>query len=109
MDVLDYQYCYLETINVLNDNSVSDIVLTEDFVDLNNNSNQKEEQLEAVEVDEEVSSEVAALKEEIRNKEVGETFFFGMTEQDNDIENGAEPIEWIILEKKEDNAFVISK
>lgn len=113
-DISDYQYCYLETMKVLNGNSVngeseSDVALTENSLNLNDSSDQNEEKSEVVEVEKEVSSEAISLKEEIRNTEVGETFFFGETEQDGNLENGAEPIEWIILEKNEDKAFVISK
>ncbi len=40
---------------------------------------------------------------------VGETMTFGTYEQDNNLENGAEPIEWQILEVQDGKAFVISK
>ena len=55
------------------------------------------------------SPEVAALKESIQNVKVGQTFFLGSCEQDNDPENGFEAIEWILLYKTEEEAFVISK
>lgn len=38
-----------------------------------------------------------------------ETILFGRTEQDGNTENGAEPIEWIILEKREGKALVVSR
>jgi len=41
--------------------------------------------------------------------DVGDTITFGTYEQDNNLENGAENIEWLVLDKKEDKVFVISK
>ncbi len=44
------------------------------------------------------------------NCDVGSIIKFGTYEQDNDLENGSEEIEWIILSKKENNVVeVISK
>ena len=40
---------------------------------------------------------------------VGETITFGSYEQDADTSNGKEPIEWRVLDKKNDKALVISK
>ena len=40
---------------------------------------------------------------------VGSTFFFGSYEQDNNTENGKEDIEWLVLAKDGNKAFVISK
>ena len=37
------------------------------------------------------------------------TVFFGSYEQDNDLTNGQEDIEWIVLDKKGDKLFLISK
>ena len=65
--------------------------------------------IESFEEEIEDTPEVAALKESIRNVEIGETFFLGAVEQDNDLENGSEAIEWIMLHKTEKEAFVISK
>lgn len=39
---------------------------------------------------------------------VGDTFVFGTYEQDNDLSNGPEPIEWIVLEKKGNKILLIS-
>ncbi len=39
----------------------------------------------------------------------GATFYFGLYEQDNNTENGAEPIEWIVLAVVEDKALLISR
>lgn len=41
--------------------------------------------------------------------EEGETIKFGKYEQDNDLENGKEDIEWIVLKVEGGRAFVISK
>lgn len=40
---------------------------------------------------------------------VGQTVTFGRYEQDNDRSNGKEEIEWLVLERAEDKALVISK
>ena len=40
---------------------------------------------------------------------VGKTLTFGSYEQDDNLANGKEPIEWIVLEKQGEKAFVISK
>ena len=48
----------------------------------------------------------AAIKGEIA---VGNTVTFGKYEQDNDTSNGAEPIEWIVLDIDNGKAFLISK
>jgi hypothetical protein len=39
----------------------------------------------------------------------GDTFTFGSYEQDNDLTNGAEPIEWIVLSNKNNELYVMSK
>ena len=39
----------------------------------------------------------------------GETIVFGRYEQDNDLTNGSEPIEWLVLDKQDDRALVISR
>ena len=40
---------------------------------------------------------------------VGNIVLFGTYEQDDNLENGAEPIEWIVLERDGENAFLLSK
>ena len=40
---------------------------------------------------------------------IGDSFIFGKFEQDNNIGNGAEEIEWIILDKKDGAVLVVSK
>lgn len=43
-----------------------------------------------------------------RSLNVGDIFVFGSYEQDNDLSNGKEPIEWIVLDKKDNNILCIS-
>lgn len=45
----------------------------------------------------------------IKDASVGMTVQYGNYEQDNVIRNGKEPIDWIILEKTDEKALVISK
>lgn len=40
---------------------------------------------------------------------VGDTFLFGEYEQDGNLENGPEPIEWIVLRNKDNTLYAISK
>lgn len=40
---------------------------------------------------------------------IGETFTFGHYEQDGDLSNGSEPIEWMVLDQKDDQILVISQ
>lgn len=55
------------------------------------------------------SSEKTNIKKDVKKAKVGDTINFGRYEQDNNIENGAEPIEWIVLYKKKDKALLLSK
>lgn len=45
----------------------------------------------------------------LSNLKIGDTFKFGEIEQDNNTNNGAEEIEWIVLDKKDGEILVISK
>ena len=45
----------------------------------------------------------------IENASVGDYIEFGAYEQDNDSSNGKEPIEWRVLDKKDNRVLVISK
>lgn len=40
---------------------------------------------------------------------VGDVFIFGQYEQDNNAENGLEPIEWLVLAQKDDSILLLSK
>ncbi|MBP3696995.1 MAG: hypothetical protein J6J45_05560, partial [Clostridia bacterium] len=41
--------------------------------------------------------------------QVGDYITFGSYEQDNDLSNGKEPIEWLVLDKQDGKVLVISK
>ena len=45
----------------------------------------------------------------LKNAEVGSFLYFGKYEQDNNIENGQEDIEWLVLAKEDNKILVISK
>lgn len=47
--------------------------------------------------------------DELKKAEVGDYITFGSYEQDNNLENGAEAIKWLVLDKQEDKMLVISK
>ncbi|MCF0115494.1 MAG: hypothetical protein HUJ56_09085, partial [Erysipelotrichaceae bacterium] len=53
--------------------------------------------------------DVPTIGDKLDEYQVGDTIFFGRFEQDNNLENGSEPIEWIILDKQEDRMLVISR
>ena len=50
-----------------------------------------------------------SASEDYSNYSIGDTFFFGLYEQDSNKENGGEPIEWIVIDKTEDKLLVLSK
>lgn len=52
---------------------------------------------------------LAKTKEILKNCNVGDSIKFGAYEQDNNISNGKEDIEWIVLEVKNGKVLVISK
>ncbi len=105
--ITDYTNCYIETMNALNNEENSSHHLDDKERESDEEGSTEEITNESDETEE--TEEVKALKASIREVEIGEIFFFGTTEQDNNLNNGAEPIEWIVLEKTEDKAFVISK
>lgn len=41
--------------------------------------------------------------------EIGDSYFFGTYEQDNDLRNGSEDIEWIVINKEGGKVLLISK
>lgn len=49
------------------------------------------------------------IGDEIRNASIGDSIIYGEYEQDGIIENGAEPIEWIVLSKTNNRLLVASK
>jgi len=54
----------------------------------------------------EVKFELASFAEEAK---CGDTFLFGEYEQDGNLENGPEPIEWIVLQNKLGKIYAMSK
>lgn len=50
-----------------------------------------------------------SFAEEGNTPQVGDYITFGRYEQDNDLKNGPEPIEWVVLEVKGDKMFLISR
>ena len=55
------------------------------------------------------STEAVTRNEGYRAYEVGDYITFGSYEQDNNLENGKEAIEWLILDKQDDKRLVISR
>ena len=53
--------------------------------------------------------ETAFADTQEQNLVVGSSFFFGNYEQDNNISNGTEPIEWIVLSVENDKALLVSR
>ena len=47
--------------------------------------------------------------EAIRNARIGDIVIFGVYEQDNNLDNGQEPIEWEVLDIQDGKALLISK
>ena len=48
-------------------------------------------------------------KADLRQTEVGDYVTFGRYEQDNDLSDGQEPVEWLVLAKEEDRMLVTSR
>lgn len=48
-------------------------------------------------------------KATVKAAKVGDTVTFGRYEQDNNVDNGAEAIEWIVLDRQDDKVLVLSK
>ena len=66
------------------------------------------------EVNEKASQEINADQEEVPDfatsvKTIGSIVEFGAYEQDNDLTNGPEPIEWIVLDVQERKSLLISR
>ena len=47
--------------------------------------------------------------DDLINAEVGSYILFGSYEQDNDLSNGKEPIEWLVLAKEDNKAYIVSR
>ena len=55
---------------------------------------------------------IRQIQNQIQNlsdTKIGDSFFFGSYEQDNDLSNGKEPIEWIVLFQEDNRLMAISK
>jgi len=103
-NVTDYENCYFDMLNMLNEERFTSVIS-----DIDDRESGEEEKPKVIRNESDETEEVKELKEKIRNTEIGETIFLGETEQDNNLENGTEPIEWIVLEKTDNEAYVISK
>ena len=57
---------------------------------------------------EEALRELNALKARYADAEVGDIITFGTYEQDYNLQNGREAIEWLVLDKKDGKLFVVS-
>jgi hypothetical protein len=56
-----------------------------------------------------LSFSLSATAEQANDYAAGNIVTFGNYEQDNDLSNGKEAIEWIVLEVNDDQAFLVSK
>ena len=55
-------------------------------------------------------TDISSIKQKFLQKaKVGDYVLFGAYEQDNDLDNGKEAIEWRVLDKKDDKILVISR
>lgn len=54
-------------------------------------------------------ADLERLEEELKDLQTGDLFFFGTYEQDGNGENGAESVEWQVLDRQGDRLFVISR
>lgn len=61
---------------------------------------------ETIESEETINAANTSQSERV---EIGGTITFGSYEQDNNLSNGKEPIEWIVLDRQGDSAFVVSR
>ena len=56
-----------------------------------------------------VDDSADASVKDLTSAQVGDYVYFGTYEQDNDTSNGAEDIEWLVLDKQDNKILVISK
>ena len=61
------------------------------------------------EAEEEGEYEAESENINVSEMAVGDSFFFGTYEQDNDESNGAEPIEWVVLDQQDGKTLLLSK
>lgn len=60
-------------------------------------------------VEEEAVKEDNGVRDDILPHEEGEYVVFGAYEQDNDLTNGPEPVEWIVVDKNENGTLLMSR
>lgn len=60
-------------------------------------------------VEEETGKEDSGTRDDILPHEEGEYVVFGAYEQDNDLTNGPEPVEWIVVDKNENGTLLMSR
>lgn len=78
--------------------------------DSETDTHQKTEETSMIEeVIETIQEPADEMQINIDDISVGDTHIFGTYEQDNDLSNGQEEIEWIVLDKEDGKLFVISK
>ena len=92
---------YQTAVRLLNDEKYEEAIAAFSALDAYKDSSEK-------------ASEAERLLSELRDKEkeiyvVGAVYEFGQYEQDNDLDNGREPIEWIILDRQDDTMTLISR
>ena len=58
---------------------------------------------------EEKVEEISLILNPFKNLEVGDTYTFGVYEQDNNLDNGKEPINWIVMAKEGDKLWLVSE
>ena len=49
------------------------------------------------------------FRQDLKNLSVGSEVIFGTYEQDNNLENGSEPLEWIVLDEEDGKALLLSR
>ncbi|MBQ4110688.1 MAG: hypothetical protein IJC74_07370 [Clostridia bacterium] len=91
-------YKYEKAIAYLNNKKYDDAINI--FIDLKEFKNSKDMVME---------TKHQKNYEGLKNCKVGEYVAFGAYEQDNNLQNGNEEIDWLVLEKQDDLIFVISK
>ena len=62
-----------------------------------------------VRAEDEMVDLTAGESADVEDGKITTTVFFGSYEQDNDLTNGAEPIEWMVLKKEDGRKLLISK
>lgn len=71
--------------------------------------NDKKNSSDIVEDNNNVAGENSGFDDDEDSVQVGEYITFGSYEQDNDISNGKEPIEWLVLDVQDGKMLVVSK